>query len=75
MKPCGEALDFMFSHPAYEVQLAFEKLYHLYEDDSGALQWIRAPRGAAGRGVADRPQHYPAVSPSGRAARLHTARG
>jgi hypothetical protein len=38
-----EALHFMFSHPAYEVQLAFEKFYHLYEDDSGALQWIRAP--------------------------------
>jgi 4-amino-4-deoxy-L-arabinose transferase-like glycosyltransferase len=43
-----EALDFMFSHPLYEVQLAFEKLYHLYEDDSGALQWIRAPAAPLG---------------------------
>jgi len=43
-----EALHFMFSHPGYEVQLAFEKLYHLYEDDSGALQWIRAPAAPLG---------------------------
>ena len=42
------ALDFIFSHPGYEVQLAFEKLYHLYEDDSGALQWIRAPAAPLG---------------------------
>jgi len=36
-----EGLEFMVSHPAYEVQLLFEKLYNLYRDDSDALKWIR----------------------------------
>ena len=43
-----QALDFMLSHPEHEVQLAAEKLYHLYENDSGAVQWIRSRRAPLG---------------------------
>lgn len=44
------ALEFMRDHPAYEAQLIFEKLYHLYENDSDSLNWIRGyfPRVAEG---------------------------
>jgi 4-amino-4-deoxy-L-arabinose transferase-like glycosyltransferase len=36
-----KALEFMVGHPLYELQLLPEKLYHLYEDDSDALLWVR----------------------------------
>jgi 4-amino-4-deoxy-L-arabinose transferase-like glycosyltransferase len=36
-----EAIHFIVTHPAYEVQLLFEKSYHMYKDDSDALLWIR----------------------------------
>ena len=49
-----EAIDFMFSHKRYEVHLAFEKLWHLYEDDDDALRWIRGPQAPLGRGMAGR---------------------
>ena len=35
-----QGLDFAKSHPGYEVQLVFEKLYNMYKVDDDALPWI-----------------------------------
>jgi 4-amino-4-deoxy-L-arabinose transferase-like glycosyltransferase len=38
-----EGLEFMFTHPWEEVQLAGSKLRGLYEDDEDGLRWIHHP--------------------------------
>ncbi|HUS81697.1 MAG TPA: glycosyltransferase family 39 protein [Dehalococcoidia bacterium] len=35
-----QGLDFAKSHPGYEVQLVFEKLYNMYRSDDDAMPWI-----------------------------------
>jgi 4-amino-4-deoxy-L-arabinose transferase-like glycosyltransferase len=35
-----QGLEFAKSHPGYEVQLVFEKLYNMYRSDDDALPWI-----------------------------------
>jgi 4-amino-4-deoxy-L-arabinose transferase-like glycosyltransferase len=35
-----QGLDFAKSHPAYEAQLVFEKLFNMYKSDDDAMAWI-----------------------------------